>query len=155
MNSSGPLIFDVPPVFKVESIIGQGSYGVVCKAHYRDDLVAIKKIPNYGKSEETARRVLREIEVLQNLQFCEQVVECRLLFRPTSCEKDVYVVMNYVPSDLSAVIKNKSVPLKENVVRYVTCQLLLALRAMHHCNVLHRDLSTRNILVNYSLRFRV
>ncbi|EAN77747.1 protein kinase, putative [Trypanosoma equiperdum] len=149
MNSNAPLIFDVPPVFKVESIIGQGSYGVVCKALYGIDQIAIKKIPNYTKSDETARRVLREIEILQNLQFCEQVVECRLLFRPTSREKDVYVVMNFLPSDLSSVIKNKSVPLNEKIICYITCQLLLALRAMHRCNVLHRDLSPRNILVNH------
>nr|CCC93507.1 putative protein kinase [Trypanosoma congolense IL3000] len=150
MDSKAPLIFDVPPVFKVESIIGQGSYGMVCKALYGNDQIAIKKIPNYTKSDETARRVLREIEILQNLQFCVQVVECRLLFRPTSREKDVYVVMNYLPSDLSSVIKNKSITLNEKIICYITCQLLLALRAMHRCNVLHRDLSTRNILVNYN-----
>ncbi|KEG11052.1 protein kinase [Trypanosoma grayi] len=150
MNNDAPLIFDVPPVFKVESIIGQGSYGVVCKAMYGTDQIAIKKIPNYAKSEETARRVLREIEILQNLQFCEQVVGCRLLFRPTSREKDVYMVMDFIPSDLSAVVKNKSIPLQENVVRYIICQLLLALRAMHRCKVLHRDLSSRNILINYN-----
>ncbi|KAH9598736.1 hypothetical protein LSM04_000644 [Trypanosoma melophagium] len=150
MRNSTPLIFDVPPLFRVESIIGQGSYGAVCKAVYDTDKIAIKKIPNYAKSEETARRVLREIEILQNLQFCEQVVGCRLLFRPTSCEKDVYMVMDYVPSDLSTVVKNKSIPLQENVIRYITCQMLLALRAMHRCKVLHRDLSTRNILINHS-----
>ncbi|EAN86555.1 putative protein kinase [Trypanosoma cruzi] len=150
MNSSAPLIFDVPPVFKVESIIGQGSYGAVCKAVYGTDQIAIKKIPNYVKSEETLRRVLREIEILQNLQFCEQVVGCRLLFRPTSREKDVYVVMDYIPSDLSLVVKSKSIALSENIIRYITCQLLLALRAMHRCNVLHRDFSTRNILINYN-----
>ncbi|RNF07726.1 putative protein kinase [Trypanosoma rangeli] len=150
MNNSAPLIFDVPPMFRVESIIGQGSYGAVCKAVYGTDQIAIKKIPNYVKSEETVRRVLREIEILQNLQFCEQVVGCRLLFRPTSREKDLYVVMDCIPSDLSTVVNNKSIALPENIIRYITCQLLLALRAMHRWKVLHRDFSTRNILINYN-----
>lgn len=149
-SSSTPIIFDVPPAFKVESLVGQGAYGAVCKAAFCGDLIALKKIPHYTKSEDAARRVLREIEILQNLQFCEQVVGCRLFFRPTSGEKDVYVAMDYIPSDLSSVIKNSSIPLDENVVRYITCQLLLALRALHRCKVLHRDVSTRNILIHYN-----
>lgn len=150
MQDSNTLIFDVPDAFEVESIIGQGAYGAVCKAVFCGDQIAIKKIPHYSRSEDTARRVLREIEILQNLQFCEQVVGCRLFFRPKSEEKDVYVAMDYIPSDLSSVIKNGAIQLDENVVRYITCQLLLALRALHRCCVLHRDVSTRNILVHYN-----
>ncbi|KAG5511886.1 hypothetical protein JKF63_07711 [Porcisia hertigi] len=150
MQASNTLIFDVPDAFQVESIIGQGAYGAVCKALFCDDQIAVKKIPHYSRSEDTARRVLREIEILQHLQFCEQVVGCRLFFRPKSEEKDVYVAMDYIPSDLSTVIKNGAITLDESVVRYITCQLLLSLRALHRCNVLHRDVSTRNILIHYN-----
>lgn len=149
-QNGAPVVFDVPPAFQVESIVGQGAYGAVCKADFRGDQIALKKIPLYSKDEESARRVLREIEILQHLQFCEQVVGCRLFFRPTSGEKDVYVAMDYVPSDLSAVIKNLNIALDETIVRYFTCQLLLAIRALHRCHVLHRDVSTRNILVDYN-----
>ncbi|EPY32922.1 mitogen-activated protein kinase 6 [Strigomonas culicis] len=55
--------------------------------------------------------------------------------------------MDYVTSDLSSVIKNTTIQLDENIIRYITCQLLLAIRALHRCCVLHRDVSTRNILV--------
>ncbi|KAK7195248.1 protein kinase [Novymonas esmeraldas] len=150
MQESNTLIFDVPDAFHVESIIGQGAYGAVCKAVFCDDQIAVKKVPHYSRSEDTARRVLREIEILQNLQFCEQVVGCRLFFRPKSEEKDVYVAMDYIPSDLSSVIKNGAITLDESVVRYIACQLLLALRALHRCSVLHRDVSTRNILIHYN-----
>lgn len=151
MRSNGvPIIFDVPPAFKVESIVGQGAYGAVCKANFCGEHIALKKIPNYTKSEDTARRVLREVEILQHLQFCEQVVGCRLFFRPVSNEKDVYVAMDYIPSDLSSVIKNATIPLDENIVRYITCQLFLAVRALHRCRVLHRDVTTRNILIHYN-----
>lgn len=146
----GPIAFDVPPAFAVESIVGQGAYGAVCKAQYAGEWIALKKIPNYSINREAAMRVLREIEILQNLQFCEQVVACRLFFRPLTEEKDVYVAMDYVPSDLSSVIKNKSTSFDENVIRYIACQLLLAVRALHRCNVLHRDISTRNILIDGS-----
>lgn len=148
MRSGEPVAFDVPPAFNVESIVGQGAYGAVCKAHFGGECIAVKKIPNYVLNREASMRVLREIEILHNLQFCEQVVGCRLFFRPLTKEKDVYVAMDYVPSDLSCVIKNKSTHLDENVIRYITCQLLLSIRALHRCNVLHRDVSTRNILID-------
>lgn len=144
----GPIAFDVPPPFVVESIVGQGAYGAVCKAQFAGEWIALKKIPRYAMNREAAMRVLREVEILQKLQFCEQVVGCRLFFRPLSQEKDIYVAMDYVPSDISSVIKSKSTVLDEKVIRYLTCQLLLAIRALHRCNVLHRDVSTRNILVD-------
>lgn len=144
----GPIAFDVPPPFVVESIVGQGAYGAVCKAQFAGECIALKKIPQYAMNREAAMRVLREVEILQKLQFCDQVVGCRLFFRPLSQEKDIYVAMDYVPSDISSVIKNKGTVLDEKVIRYLTCQLLLAIRALHRCNVLHRDVSTRNILVD-------
>lgn len=144
----GPIAFNVPPAFTVESIVGQGAYGAVCKASIGGEVIALKKIPNYAVNREASMRVLREIEVLRNLQFCEQVIGYRLFFRPLTQEKDVYVAMDYVPSDLSSVIKDKRTVLNEDVVRFITCQLLLAVRALHHCNVLHRDISTRNILID-------
>lgn len=148
--STDPIIFDVPPAFQVEAVVGQGAYGAVCKATYRGDAIAVKRVPHYNKSEDSARRVLREVEILQGLQFCEQVIGCRLFFRPMSGEKDIYVAMDYIPSDLSTIIKSANIPLDEDIVRYIVCQLLLALRALHRCHVLHRDVSTRNILIHFN-----
>lgn len=141
--------FDVPACFKVEGVVGQGAYGAVCKATWNGHNVAIKKIPNYAKSPETARRVLREVEILDCFQYCAQVVACYTRFRPLSGEKDVYIVMDYVSSDLSTALK-RGVSMTEDIVRYITCQLLLALRAMHKQNCIHRDLSSRNILLSTS-----
>lgn len=143
-----PIIFDVPAPFAVEGIVGQGAYGAVCKASWNGDPCAIKKIPNYCRSPESAKKVLREIEILQHFQFCPQIVCCHLLFRPNSGEKDMYAVMEYVPADLSSTIKNSAILLDEPRVRYITCQLLLGLHALHSKGCIHRDLSTRNILIN-------
>lgn len=141
-------MFDVPKPFLVEGIVGQGAYGAVCKASYGDEKRAIKKIPNYGKSLDAAKKVLREVQILQHHQHCQQVIGCHMMFRPTSGDKDVYVVMDYQPSDLSSTIKDKGIELDEDRVRYIVAQLLLGLRALHANGCIHRDLSTRNILIN-------
>jgi mitogen-activated protein kinase 1/3 len=155
LGSDGrPLVFDLPPFFKVEAVVGQGAFGAVCKAKQgeRGTDVAIKKVPNFAKSHDSAKKVLREIEIISHFQFCTQIVPCYAIFRPTSNEKDIYMIMDYVPSDLSSVIKNPLVAIDDAGVKSITCQLLLALRALHAHGCIHRDLSTRNILIDDQCR---
>jgi mitogen-activated protein kinase 1/3 len=116
---------------------------------------AIKKIRNFSRSLESARRILREIDILNYFQFCPQIIEVEEIFLPPSGEKDVYIVMRYQPNDLSTVVKNAAVKIDENTVRYIAAQLLLAARALHHFGCIHRDLSSRNLLVNESSQISV
>jgi serine/threonine protein kinase len=143
------LIFELPSLFKVDAVVGQGAYGAVCRANVKDcaHAVAIKKIPQYAKSHDTAKRVLREVLILQHFQFVRQIVVAHMIFRPVSAEKDLYVVMDYVPSDLSTFIK-QSQQLSEPMIQYIVAQLLLGLRGIHTADCVHRDLSTRNVLLN-------
>ena len=147
-----PLVFELPEFFTVEALVGQGAFGAVCKAKQGQLDVGIKKVPNYAKTPESAKKVLREIEIISHFQFCNQIVPCYAIFRPTTNEKDIYVVMDYVPSDLSSVIKNQQIQLDESVIKFILCQLLLALRALHAHGCIHRDLSTRNILIDATSR---
>lgn len=150
----GTVVFDVPEEFEVEAVVGQGAYGAVCKAKWDGVDVAIKKVPHYAKSPDTVKKVMREVEILQFFQFCQQVVACHQVFRPRSGEKDIYMVMDYIASDLSNMMK-KQVPMDEDVIRFITCQLLLALRAIHYYSIIHRDLSCRNILINENSQIQV
>lgn len=150
----GTVVFDVPEDFLVNAVVGQGAYGAVCKAEWDGVDVAIKKVPHYAKSLDTTKKVLREVEILQFFQFCQQVVACHKCFRPRSGEKDMYMVMDYVASDLSTMMK-KGVQMNEDIVRFIACQLLLALRAVHFYSVIHRDLSCRNILINENSQIQV
>lgn len=152
--SQPPVVFDVPSDFVVEGIVGQGAYGAVCRATWDGIDVAIKKIPQYTKSPETAKKVLREVEILQHFQYCQQVVGCHTIFRPKSGDKDLYAVMDYIPADISSTMK-MGVKMDEDVVRYIVCQLLLALRTMHFYGCMHRDLSCRNILIDEESRVSV
>jgi serine/threonine protein kinase len=143
-------MFELPTtVFNVEAaLIGQGAYGAVCRATIKKNnaVVAIKRIAAFNKNLDTAKKILREIVILRHLQTIPQVVRAHLVFR-SPVEKTVYIVMDYFPSDLSAVIKQQR-SLNEEMVRYMIAQLLLGIRGMHKAGTIHRDLSTRNILVN-------
>jgi serine/threonine protein kinase len=147
--SERALIFELPGLFKVDDIVGQGAYGAVCRAEVKgtSQVVAIKKIPQYAKSVDTAKRVLREVLILQHFQFVRQIVVAHMIFRPVSAEKDLYVVMDYVPSDLSTFIKQTQ-QLNEAMIQYIVAQLLIGLRGIHKAGCIHRDLSTRNVLLN-------
>ena len=146
-----PVLFELPPVFKVDAVVGQGAYGAVCRATLEKGghvaTVAIKKIPGYAKSGDTAKRVLREVLILRHFQCVRQIVPTHMIFRPLSAEKDLYVVMDYVPSDISTFLKT-SHQTTEGLVQYMVAQLLLGMVGMHKCGCAHRDLSTRNVLLN-------
>ena len=143
-------MFELPTsVFNVEAaLIGQGAYGAVCRATIKKNnaIVAIKRIAAFNKNLDTAKKILREIVILNHLQSIPQVVRAHLVFR-SPVEKTVYIVMDYFPSDLSSVIKQQRA-LNEEMIRYMVAQLLLGIRGMHKAGCIHRDLSTRNILVN-------
>jgi serine/threonine protein kinase len=151
-------VFHLPPEFEVIALVGQGAYGAVCKAKRKmveeeggetvSAEVAIKKIPHFNRSEDNATKVLRELQILHHFQPVQQIVACHQVFsRQDGDTKDLYIVMDYIESDLSSVIK-RGVIQSEDVIRFIAAQLLLGLAAMHKNKCIHRDLSSRNILVD-------
>lgn len=58
------------PRYKLNEVIGKGSYGVVCSAidQYTGEKVAIKKINNVFEHVSDATRILREIKLLRLLK---------------------------------------------------------------------------------------
>jgi mitogen-activated protein kinase 1/3 len=155
---SDAVVFELPSTaFIVDAVVGQGAYGAVCRASitgHPTTLVAIKKIPAYAKSAETAKRVLREILILRHFQCVGQIVATHMMFRPVSQEKDLYIVMDYVPSDISNFLKNAT-EISEPMIQFMVAQMLLGLRAMHKVDCVHRDLSTRNVLLNASCEIQI
>lgn len=143
-------VFELPTnVFGVDAaVLGQGAFGIVARATVKKNgaSVAIKRIAGYNKNLDTAKKILREIVILRHLQSIPQVVRAHLCFR-SPVEKNLYIVMDYFPSDLSSVIKQQR-QMNEQMIQYMVAQMLLGIRGMHKAGCIHRDLSTRNVLVN-------
>ncbi|XP_043689164.1 mitogen-activated protein kinase 20-like [Telopea speciosissima] len=143
--------------FKVQEIIGKGSYGVVCSATdiHTGEKVAIKKIHDIFEHISDAARILREIKLLRLLRHPD-IVEIKHIMLPPSRRdfKDIYVVFELMESDLHQVIKANDDLTREHY-QFFLYQLLRALKYIHTANVYHRDLKPKNILANANCKLKI
>ncbi|XP_046681901.1 mitogen-activated protein kinase 15 [Homalodisca vitripennis] len=128
--------------------IGKGAYGIVWKAVDKKskEAVAVKKIFDAFRNPTDAQRTFREIMFLQ--EFCKHpnIIRLHSVHRAIN-NKDIYLVFEYMETDLHNIIERGNI-LRDIHRRYITYQLLKALKYIHSGNVIHRDLKPSNILLN-------
>ncbi|KAK4741733.1 hypothetical protein SAY87_025321 [Trapa incisa] len=143
--------------FRIQEVIGKGSYGVVCSAidTHTGEKVAIKKIHDIFENISDAARILREIKLLRLLRHPD-IVEIKHIMLPPSRRdfKDIYVVFELMESDLHQVIKANDDLTREHY-QFFLYQLLRALKYIHTANVYHRDLKPKNILANANCKLKI
>ncbi|CAJ2658490.1 unnamed protein product [Trifolium pratense] len=143
--------------YKIEEVIGKGSYGVVCSAYdtHTGEKVAIKKINDIFEHVSDATRILREIKLLRLLRHPDIVEIKHILLPPSRREfKDIYVVFELMESDLHQVIKAND-DLTPEHYQFFLYQLLRGLKFIHTANVFHRDLKPKNILANADCKLKI
>ncbi|KAL1560555.1 Mitogen-activated protein kinase 10 [Salvia divinorum] len=143
--------------YKIQEIIGKGSYGVVCSAidTHTGEKVAIKKIHDIFEHLSDAARILREIKLLRLLRHPDIVAIKHIMLPPSRREfKDIYVVFELMESDLHQVIKANDDLTREHH-QFFLYQLLRALKYIHTANVYHRDLKPKNILANANCKLKI
>lgn len=149
--------FVVDKFFAPKKCLGSGAYGVVCSCidARNGNRVAIKMIPRTFDDFNDAKRILREIKLMQFLQH-PNVVQLVDMVNPLSKKdfQNIYMVMEQMDSDLHRVIHSKNV-LTEDHFRFFMYQLLCALKFMHAGNVIHRDLKPSNLLVDSDCTLKV
>ncbi|KAJ8767537.1 hypothetical protein K2173_017606 [Erythroxylum novogranatense] len=143
--------------YRIEEVIGKGSYGVVCSAYdtHTGEKVAIKKINDIFEHVSDATRILREIKLLRLLRHPDIVEIKHILLPPSRREfKDIYVVFELMESDLHQVIKaNDDLTLEH--YQFFLYQLLRGMKYIHTANVFHRDLKPKNILANADCKLKI
>ncbi|KAK3189939.1 hypothetical protein Dsin_029500 [Dipteronia sinensis] len=143
--------------YKIEEVIGKGSYGVVCSAYdtHTGEKVAIKKINDIFEHVSDATRILREIKLLRLLRHPDIVEIKHILLPPSRREfKDIYVVFELMESDLHQVIKAND-DLTPEHYQFFLYQLLRGMKYIHTANVFHRDLKPKNILANADCKLKI
>ncbi|BAM39209.1 protein kinase [Theileria orientalis strain Shintoku] len=134
-------------MYKIIQKIGKGAYGIVWKALKKDtnEVVALKKIFDAFRNSTDAQRTYREIMFLQKLKKCPNIVKLMHVY-PADNNRDVYLVFEYVETDLHAVIRSNI--LEDVHKKYILYQLLKSIHFIHTGELLHRDLKPSNILLN-------
>lgn len=130
--------------YKITSVIGEGSYGVVLRAVNFQSIgeVAIKRIL-IKKNRRNEIELIREMLALRNTQH-KNIVR---LFDVILSSDTISFVMEYVASSLKLAIEDINRPLNEEIPRYYMYQLFTGVNYLHSLNIMHRDLKPDNILI--------
>ncbi|XP_076173587.1 extracellular signal-regulated kinase 2 isoform X2 [Ptiloglossa arizonensis] len=128
--------------------LGKGAYGIVWKAIDKKnrETVAVKKIFDAFRDQTDAQRTFREIMFLQSFANHENIVRLLGLHKANN-DRDIYLVFEYMETDLHNVIKKGNI-LQDIHKVYIMYQLFKAIKYIHSGNVIHRDLKPSNVLLN-------
>lgn len=136
--------------YYVETLVARGNMGRIYKAQYRDlnRTVAIKilDIPNGRPSDDTAlARFRREATILANL-FSPFIVK---VHDHGVWKNHPYLVMELVGGrPLSDLIKEGPLPI--SLALRVARQTLRGLSVVHAAGIIHRDIKTSNVMIQFS-----
>ncbi|KAH6823561.1 hypothetical protein C2S53_012323 [Perilla frutescens var. hirtella] len=142
---SRDVIPDCSSVEDYESLgmISKGSYGVVYRIREREtgEILAMKE-----EFDGLSAASLTEIKILKYLGRHPSVVG----FKKVAVDEydGVYVVMEYLETDLKRYISLKKEGLCEIEVKSLMKKLLEGVKFLHEKGVMHRDLKPSNVLVN-------
>ncbi|KAF3683788.1 Cyclin-dependent kinase F-1 [Capsicum annuum] len=130
--------------YEIFNRIGAGAYSDVYKARRRSDsvTVALKEVHDYQSA-------FREIEALQTLQHCPNVVVLHEYFWRE--DEDAVLVLEYLPTDLGCVIREAKKwenGLSLGEIKRWMVQILCGVDACHRNSIVHRDLKPSNLLIS-------
>jgi len=143
--------------YSIAQLTGFGSFGTVvqatCKETNRN--VAIKRIPNIHRTRIDTKRILRELDLLNNLRH-RNIIS---LQHVKVVKNDIFFVTEYCDLSLSTILSIKEVRISiltnaRNVI-YILFQILAAVKFMHSVEILHRDIKPANVLLNANMCVKI
>lgn len=128
--------------------VGQGTYSNVYKARDKDTgkIVALKKVRFDTAESESVKFMAREIMIMQKLDH-PNVLKLEGL-ATSRMHYSLYLVFNFMQSDLTGVISRPGGRLTERQIKCYMHQLLSGLQHCHERGILHRDIKGSNLLID-------
>ncbi|KAI9546688.1 Serine/threonine-protein kinase 4 [Dissostichus eleginoides] len=130
-------------VFDVLEKLGEGSYGCVFKAHYKEtgEIVAIKQVP----VESDLQEIIKEISIMQQCNSPHVVRYYGSYFK----NSDLWIVMEYCGAgSVSDIIRLRNKTINEEEMAAILQSTLKGLEYLHFMRKIHRDIKAGNILLN-------
>lgn len=143
--------------YKIIRKIGHGAYGSAFLAEYEGRSYALKRSKNIFCSVANAKRILRELRILQHLQL-EDANIIRLFDITANLDysdfNEVVIISDFMEANLSEILlANNTLTLMHR--QLFIYQILRGLKYMHSANIVHQDLKPENILVNTNCEVRI
>ncbi|GAX78714.1 hypothetical protein CEUSTIGMA_g6152.t1 [Chlamydomonas eustigma] len=132
--------------FEKGPLIGVGVHGRVYRAVHKasQQIVALKKISMGDNVSGIPRAALREIAVLREMQ-----APYMIRFIDAFPHKQALIlVLEYMETDLEAIIKDCEANLTPADVKVYIQTLLQALSMLHSAGIMHRDIKPNNVLLD-------
>ena len=148
--------------YTLQRTIGQGGYGHVMKGEdiLTGKKVAIKLVRNVFKDANRARGVVSEIQIMNQLSqmgnncFTPELLNTIMV--PDGDEQNLFIVMDFVQSDLNKVLKTTNkIGFKESHIKVLLYNGLTCLSYLNSANLMHRDIKPSNILVDSNCQIKL
>eukprot|EP00727_Mastigamoeba_balamuthi_P005252 m51a1_g14725 putative serine threonine protein (908) ;mRNA; f:200567-207640 len=130
-------------------VVGQGSFGVVHKAVWRDTEVAAKVFRADSLRPQDIRQAEKEVDVMRALRHPNIL----LFMCHAKSETKFIIVTELMPTgSLMELLANESTPLPLRLKLSILCDIARGMAYLHQSNppILHRDLKSSNILAKVS-----
>jgi mitogen-activated protein kinase 15 len=99
-----------------------------------------------------SEKILREILLFENFYLHPNIIKLLNVIKSKN-EIDIYYIFEYVEANLSNVISSNI--LSEIHIKYIIFQLIKTLKYIHSADIIHRDLSTTNIMIDKNSNIKI